>query len=87
MRTLMDGGPLATSLFVSTERHQESLRSASRAQFRGDTAKGDARGSILASARQRGNGFVSGVAVRLRVMRQQPAQRGPAPEPVTAPMP
>lgn len=74
MRTLVDAGPLATSYFASTERHQESLRMASRAKT-GAEATRLAPGALLASFRQHGMRALAAVGVALRALRPKAAMR------------
>ena len=75
MRTLVDAGPLATSYFASTERHQESLNRA-RTALVGNGATRSDPGSLLAVARQLGRLVAATVIGRLQDLRPVAARRG-----------
>jgi hypothetical protein len=74
MRTLVDAGPLATSYFSATERHQESLRMASDAQAGADaTRRGP--GAHVTSFRRHVIGVFCAVRISLQALRSKPAMR------------
>ena len=74
MRTLVDAGPLATSYFSATERHQESLRMASGAQAGADaTRRGP--GAQVASFRRLVMGIFCPVRIFLQALRSKTAMR------------
>ena len=75
MRTLVDAGPLATSYFSSTERHQETLNMARTAQAGNGATRSDP-GSLLAAARQRGRLVAATVIARLQSLRPVAVRRG-----------
>jgi hypothetical protein len=80
MRTLVDGGPLATSYFAATERHEESLRLAAQSQRHGGTAKGTAHRLLLATLSPGWRRLVHPIAAAFSAIRPRPMPRRSAPD-------
>jgi hypothetical protein len=87
MRTLVDAGPLATSYFAATERHEESLRMARQMQRHGGAVKGSARWLLLATFSQGWRKMGQVIATGFSSIRPRPMPRRSAADAAAAPMP